>query len=131
LLAAEMKGYHPVSLPGLPRFTGGAVGFVGYEYLSRIEPTVPVAKRDELGVPLLYFMLSDSLLIFDRAKQTLRLCVNAHIRGRRRGGLRCGRGRIAHPLRPCSSKPRELAPAPLVEPAKVEVPPGNFTREPV
>ena len=32
-----------------------------------------------LGVPLLYFMLSDSLLIFDRAKQTLRLCVNAHV----------------------------------------------------
>src|SRR5471030_1836082 len=31
LIAAEMQGYRPVALPGLPRFTGGAVGFVGYE----------------------------------------------------------------------------------------------------
>src|SRR5215217_5951573 len=80
LIESEMGGYKPVTLPGLPRFTGGAVGFVGYEYVSRIEKSVPTAKTDELGMPLFYFMLSDSLLIFDRAKQTLRLCVNAHIR---------------------------------------------------
>src|SRR5262245_15732655 len=62
LVAEEMKGYQPVALPGLPRFTGGAVGFVGYEYVTRIEPTVPAPAKDELGTPLLYFMLSDSLL---------------------------------------------------------------------
>ncbi|HYP15916.1 MAG TPA: anthranilate synthase component I, partial [Opitutus sp.] len=62
LIETEMRGYRPVTLPGLPRFTGGAVGFVGYEYVTRIERTVPAAKSDELGVPLLYFMLSDSLL---------------------------------------------------------------------
>src|SRR5476649_2170328 len=36
LIEAEMSGYQPVTLPGLPRFTGGAVGFVGYEYVTRI-----------------------------------------------------------------------------------------------
>src|SRR5687768_3528640 len=56
LIEGEMKGYSPVTLPGLPRFTGGAVGFVAYEYVSRIEQTVPTAKKDELGVPLLYFL---------------------------------------------------------------------------
>ena len=76
-----MRSYQPVVLPGLPRFTGGAVGFVGYEYVTRIEPTVPAAPAGEFELPLLYFMLADSLLIFDRAKQTLRLCVNAHVRG--------------------------------------------------
>src|SRR5476651_1669555 len=86
LIETEMRGYKPVALPGLPRFTGGAVGFVGYEYVTRIEPTVPLAKVDELGVPLLYFMLSDSLLIFDRAKQTLRLCVNAHVQDEKSAG---------------------------------------------
>jgi anthranilate synthase component 1 len=40
LIEAEMRGYRPVSLPGMPRFTGGAVGFIGYEYITRIEPTV-------------------------------------------------------------------------------------------
>ena len=63
----------------MPRFMGGAVGYLGYEYIHRIEPTVPEAARDELGLPLVYFMLSDTLLMFDRAKQTLRLCVNAHV----------------------------------------------------
>src|SRR5688572_21786841 len=43
LIEEEMRGYHPVALPGLPRFTGGAVGFIAYEYVTRIEPTVPVA----------------------------------------------------------------------------------------
>jgi anthranilate synthase component 1 len=81
LIEAELRQFRPVKLPGLPRFTGGAVGFLSYEYVTRIEPTVPLAPRDELGTPLIYFMLSDSLLIFDRAKQTLRLCVNAHVGG--------------------------------------------------
>ncbi|NDC75119.1 anthranilate synthase component I, partial [bacterium] len=79
LVEAELAGHQPVKLPGLPRFTGGAVGFIAYEYATRIEPSIPAPAKDELGTPLLYFMLSDSLLIFDRAKQTLRLCVNARI----------------------------------------------------
>ena len=54
--------------PGMPRFTGGAVGYLGYEYVTRIEPTVPAAPRDELGLPLSYFMLSDTIVIFDRVK---------------------------------------------------------------
>src|SRR5215510_14963995 len=69
LIESEMRELKPVTVPGLPRFTGGAVGFIGYEYVTRIEPTVPAAPKNELGTPLLYFMRSDSLLIFDRAKQ--------------------------------------------------------------
>lgn len=128
LIEAEMKGYRPVQLPDLPRFTGGAVGFVGYEYVMRIEPTVPVAPKDELGVPLLYFMLSDSLLIFDRAKQTLRLCVNAHINGDPGAAYDAAVAELAH-LYAILRQPREIAPAPLVEAPKITVPPGNFTRE--
>jgi len=128
LIEAEMRDYRPVVLPGLPRFTGGAVGFVGYEYISRIEPTVPTPAADELGVPLLYFMLSDSLLIFDRAKQTLRLCVNAHVRGDAAAAYDAAVAEVLA-LYELLRQPRELSPAPLVEPAHIEVPPGNFTRE--
>jgi len=127
LIAAETKQSKPVSLPGLPRFTGGAVGFVGYEYVMRVEPTVPVAAKDELGTPLLYFMLSDSLLIFDRAKQTVRLCVNAHIRGDAGAAYDAAVAELRELYR-LLQRPSVLAPAPLVEPAKIEVPPGNFTR---
>ena len=127
LIEEEMRGYHPVALPGLPRFTGGAVGFIAYEYITRIEPTVPAAAKDELGTPMLYFMLSDSLLIFDRAKQTLRLCVNAHVRG---DPDRAYSGAVAelNELFAMLRHPSELAPAPLVETPTIKVPPGNFTQ---
>ncbi len=77
----EMAKYKPVALPGLPRFTGGAVGFVGYEYIHFIEPTVPLPDRDELHTPTLCFMISDGLLIFDRVSQTIKVVANAHIDG--------------------------------------------------
>jgi anthranilate synthase component 1 len=127
LVEAEMAGYRPVTLPGLPRFTGGAVGFIGYEYVTRIEPSVPAAPADELKMPLLYFMFSDSLLIFDRAKQTLRLCVNAHVKDDPAGAYDAAVAEL-NTLFELLRKPRELAPAPLIEPAKVTVPPGNFTQ---
>ena len=127
LVEAEMEGYRPVALPGLPRFTGGAVGFIGYEYVTRIEPSVPPAPGDELKLPLLYFMFSDSLLIFDRAKQTLRLCVNAHVRGHAGEAYKAAVNEL-NELFNLLRKPQELAPAPLVEPTKITVPPGNFTQ---
>ena len=128
LIEAEMSGYDPVTLPGLPRFTGGAVGFVGYEYVTRIEPSVPAAAVDDLGTPLLYFMLSDSLLIFDRAKQTLRLCVNAHLRGRDAGAAYDAAATELRELYALLRQPRELIPAPLVDTPNLTVPPGNFTQ---
>jgi anthranilate synthase component I len=130
LIEAELKQFRPVKLPGLPRFTGGAVGFLSYEYVTRIEPTVPPAPKDELKIPLIYFMLSDSLLIFDRAKQTLRLCVNAHVpdgadAAEAHAAAEAELGQLFGILK----REASLAPAPLVSPAKVDVPPGNFTRK--
>jgi len=129
LIEAEMRDFKPVALPDLPRFTGGAVGFIGYEYITRIEPTVPAVTKDELGLPLLYFMLADSLLIFDRAKQTLRLCVNAHVRTTTEAGAAydtaVGELRELYAL---LRQPRELAPAPLIDSPKIVVPPGNFSQ---
>ncbi|MBM3901686.1 MAG: anthranilate synthase component I [Verrucomicrobia bacterium] len=72
-----MKGFRPVDLPGLPRFTGGAVGFIGYEFIHDVEPIVPRPKHDELQTPTLYLVIADELLIFDRVAQTLTVLVNA------------------------------------------------------
>ena len=134
LIEAEISGYRPVQVPGMPRFMGGAVGYLGYEYIHRVEATVPEAARDELGIPLVYFMLSDTLLMFDRAKQTLRLCVNAHV------PPSVGSAQTAHAtydaavtalhsLYAMLKKPGKLAPAPLADPPQIEIPPSNFTRE--
>jgi anthranilate synthase component 1 len=72
-----MKKYRAVSLPGLPRFTGGAVGFIGYEFIHDVEPVVPRPQHDELKVPVMYFLVADQLLIFDRVAQTITILVNA------------------------------------------------------
>jgi anthranilate synthase component I len=72
-----MKGYRPVTLPGLPRFTGGAVGFIGYEFIHDVEPVVPRPQHDELKTPTMYFLIADELLIFDRVAQTITILVNA------------------------------------------------------
>jgi anthranilate synthase component I len=72
-----LKRYRAVPLPGLPIFTGGAVGFLGYEFIHDIEPVVPRPPLDELKTPTLYFLIADELLIFDRVAQTLTILVNA------------------------------------------------------
>jgi anthranilate synthase component I len=71
--------YRPVPVPGLPRFTGGAVGFLAYEFIHDVEPVVPRPPRDELGTPTLYFLIADQLAVFDRVAQTLTVVVNAVI----------------------------------------------------
>ena len=132
LIEDEMRPLRPVALPGLPRFNGGAVGFVGYEYITRVEPSVPAAPpapHDDAATPLLYFMLTDSLLTFDRVKQTLRLCVNARITGNDPAAAYDAACDELRRLREFLRRPGTLAPAPLAEPpAPVTVPPGNFTR---
>lgn len=69
--------YRPAILPGLPRFTGGAVGFIGYEFIHDVEPVVPRPAHDELKTPVMYFLIADELIIFDRVTQTLTIVVNA------------------------------------------------------
>jgi len=129
LISRELAGHRPVKLPGMPRFTGGAVGYIGYEYITRIERTVPSAARDELVIPIVYFMLSDTLLIFDRVKQTLRLCVNAHVPSQ--AGADAAYDSAVAEIKSLHSvlcQPRELAPAPMVATPPIRVPPGNYTR---
>jgi anthranilate synthase component I len=72
-----LKRFRAVTLPGLPRFTGGAVGFIGYEFIHDVEPVVPRPSQDELGTPTMYFLIADELLIFDRVSQTVTVLVNA------------------------------------------------------
>ena len=72
-----LKKYRAVPVPGLTRFTGGAVGFIGYEFVHDVEPVVPRPPRDDLQTPVMYFLIADQLLIFDRLAQTITVLVNA------------------------------------------------------
>jgi anthranilate synthase component I len=74
-----MARYQSVSLPRLPPFSGGAVGFLGYEAIHFFERKVPAAKRDELKLPEMIFMITGTLLIFDHRLRTLKIVANAFL----------------------------------------------------
>ncbi len=74
-----MARYQFVSRPELPRFSGGAVGFLGYEAIHFFEPKVPIAERDELQLPEMVFMVTSRLLIFDHRLRTLKIVANAFL----------------------------------------------------
>lgn len=79
-LKAEFQSVTPVSLPGLPRLVGGAVGFIGYDVVRYFE-RLPETAAQELDVPDAAFMLPDTLVIFDHAKHQLIVMANAHNTG--------------------------------------------------
>jgi len=74
-----MAHYQFASPLELPRFSGGAVGFLGYETIHFFEPNVPAAERDELRLPEMIFMITSSLLIFDHRLRTLKILANAFL----------------------------------------------------
>ena len=66
---AELDRRQVARCPDLPRFHGGAVGYLAYEATSRFEPSVPLPDDDPLSVPDAVYCFSDTLLIFDHARQ--------------------------------------------------------------
>lgn len=77
VLKSVMARFRPVTVPGLPRFTGGAVGFLAYEFIHDLEPVIPRPAKDELGTPVMYYLIADQLVVFDRVAQTMTVIVNA------------------------------------------------------
>jgi len=71
--------FKPVELPGLPPFTGGAIGYASYDVVSEFETTVPVPEKDSVGAPDAVFMITDSILVFDKVKHTINIIIQAYI----------------------------------------------------
>jgi anthranilate synthase component I len=67
---AELERRPVAPIVGLPRFRGGAVGYLAYEAAARFEPSVPIPACDPLGLPEAVFMFSDTLLVFDHVRHT-------------------------------------------------------------
>lgn len=75
-----MSQYHPVTVEGLPQFHGGAVGYIGYDMVRFFEQ-LPDTNPDPLNLPDLYFMITDTILIFDHVNNRLKIVSNAHVHG--------------------------------------------------
>lgn len=75
-----LANYNPVQLPDLPRFTGGAVGFLGYDVVGQFEH-LPQDAPDATGLPASLFMIFDKLIIVDHVKTQIIVLANAHNQG--------------------------------------------------
>lgn len=76
-----MAGFTPVQLPGLPRFSGGLVGYIGYDAIRFFE-RIPDKNPDELKVPDCCFMLTESVLAFDHVNHTIKIISNCILEGK-------------------------------------------------
>ncbi|UUZ79446.1 anthranilate synthase component I [Paenibacillus sp. P26] len=78
VLKAYLRAYSSPSLPDLPRFTGGAVGFFGYDLLQYYEK-LPAHRKDDLQMNDIQFMFCDQVIVFDHFKQRLKVIANVHV----------------------------------------------------
>ncbi|MGB2753715.1 MAG: anthranilate synthase component I [Phycisphaerae bacterium] len=74
-LAAHKVVHHP-DRSGLPRFTGGAVGYAGYDVIRHYEH-LPNAPKDDRGLPDMVFGFYDTMVIFDHVQKTVMVVSNA------------------------------------------------------
>ncbi len=81
IVAEQVARYQPIApldavAPGLPRFWGGAVGYLAYD-MVRFWERLPETGVDPLGLPDLHMLITDTLVAFDHVKHRLLLCANA------------------------------------------------------
>ncbi|MBM3157431.1 MAG: anthranilate synthase component I [Chloroflexi bacterium] len=69
-----------VKVPGLPRFFGGAVGYISYDMVRYFEK-LPECPHDELGLPECVFVFTDTMIIFDHVQHKMKIVSNALIDG--------------------------------------------------
>ena len=87
VLKDELARYTAADLPGLPRFAGGAVGYLGYDvvrFFERLPETAAPAgegasEAHPYDVPDAIFLLTDTLVVFDHARHRMILLANASL----------------------------------------------------
>ncbi len=81
LVQAEMDQYTLVPVDDLPRFHGGAVGYLAYDTISYFEPRVPQMPADPQGLPESVFTFVDTLLVFDHLRHDIKVVSHVRLNG--------------------------------------------------
>lgn len=121
--------YYMPEIDNLPRFTGGLVGYFGYETVRFIEPKLgSLAKPDEIGTPDIVLLVSDEVVVFDNLTGKLYVVIHvnpgiadAYMKASRRLDELVARLRDAVPLPDAPLTPRQVTETDFV---------SDFTREP-
>jgi len=115
----ELGRFRLVGVDGLPRFTGGAVGYLSYEAIRHFEPRVPQAEADVLGLPEALFMFVTTMLVFDHLRHTIKVVTHCRLDGDIDAAYRQATWRIDEVVerlaQPLPSQPYALEPASLID----------------
>jgi len=76
-----LKNFQPVNDGHLPRFFGGAVGYINYDVVKSFEK-IPDLLPQDLNVYSCFFMITETLLVFDNLKQKVKVICNLFLDGR-------------------------------------------------
>ena len=79
MLRKRLHEYEPKLIPGLPRFTGGLVGYLSYDTMRHFEPSVSLSAHTT--TPEAIFLLADTLVAYDHAFGKMLLIANAYLNG--------------------------------------------------
>jgi anthranilate synthase component 1 len=93
ILQDIINGLNSADIPGMPRFSGGAAGYFGYD-LARFNENLPDIPRDDLGLPECQLMIAREVIVFDHLRQKLLLIVNASTEGNLRRNYNCAVQRL-------------------------------------
>jgi anthranilate synthase component 1 len=126
-VAEHLARFQPAPVAGLPPFSGGAVGFFGYDLVRTVEP-LGEPNPDTLGLPDMALMVTDLLLVFDhlRHELTIMACACADDEG----GIDAAYERAVATIADARQRLRGAVPAPAT-PALSEPPEftSNMERE--
>lgn len=78
-LKSIMKSFQGFDVEGLPRFTGGAVGYISYPMI-RFWEKIPKDKPDDLQIPDMFFMVTEIVVVFDHVRHKMKVICNTFIK---------------------------------------------------
>ncbi|PAW62320.1 MAG: anthranilate synthase component I [Verrucomicrobiia bacterium Tous-C3TDCM] len=78
-LQRQMAAYTPVPHGAIPPFYGGILGYLSYDAVRQFEPSIGPAPHDDLQIPDAFFMLVDTVLVFDHRLRRVYVIANAFI----------------------------------------------------
>jgi anthranilate synthase component I len=109
LLEERLQEFRAPYLPSLPRFSGGAVGYAGYDTVRYVEK-LPNAPPDDRHLPDLSFAFYDEMAIFDHINKTVSVVVHADTRGDLRQAYYIALGRVDEIVKKLSTTNHDLTP---------------------
>jgi anthranilate synthase component 1 len=128
-----LREMRPVEVPGLPRFWGGAVGWISYDCVRAFED-LPARARPGLDLPPLAMVITDTLLIFDNLRQTMKVVATPYVSRPEKAEAAYDRAcaridAIVATLRAPRRPLPELEPPRVGDQSAPATPPSSFTKD--